>query len=270
MRDTPAPPFSRERMEELLVQFRAETARLRRLKFTMVALVPFMTVLALVFCRLPPLFILWMGVCILMIRSVYDQLTELHRQGKYIQQHIHNMDDPRDVVPLIDFLGMRNNQTYPVVRRTLIRLLPRMKASDEKLLNYEQRNRLYEVLMSEDEELALAVLATLEQVGNTNAIRYVEPLANSAWRAGDFPLSDISRVRRAAQDCLAFLREKQRKQQESHLLLRAAQAPDDASTMLLRPVQGVGSADPEQLLRPSLGGSFDSNCTQETPEGREN
>jgi hypothetical protein len=161
--------------------------------------------------------------------------------------------DVRMVGPLVEaYSALSLSQENRPVREALTVLLPRLQASDARVLTEEHRQILNRVLGSgipsysrEKNRLVLAILKAYEQVGDGSALPFVERLA-SGRSAG------VSReVREAAQACLPFLQERAERERASRELLRAASASDTPSDVLLRPAGGTIEADPQQLLRAS-------------------
>jgi hypothetical protein len=161
--------------------------------------------------------------------------------------------DVRMVGPLVEAYSALNlSQENRPVREALTVLLPRLQASDARVLTEEHRQMLNRVLGSsalsyskENNRLIIAILKAYEQVGDESALPFVERLAKGE-KAG------VNReVREAAQACLPFLQERAERERASSELLRAASASDTPSDVLLRPAAGALEADPQQLLRAS-------------------
>lgn len=165
---------------------------------------------------------------------------------KRIAHNLTFYNDIRAVGPLAEALEYRDVDLREQAKIALIRLLPRLQASDAVLFTTEQRNRLYRALNSPDVEFVLAILKALEQIGDAKALPYVEKLASGGDAA-----NGEERVRRAAQACLPYLRE--RAERETPTLLRAASVVESAPNSLLRPAAAGNDAEPEQLLRASAG-----------------
>ena len=154
----------------------------------------------------------------------------------------------QSVGPLAEALEMSDSEVTETAIRALIRLLPRLKASDASLINPHQRSCLNEALRwNRDIDLTLAILAAWEQVGDTGAIEDVEGLAAGQGSGGRIP-----KIKAAAQECLPLLLQSAGRQQNNTQLLR----PVDGSIMpkdtLLRPALPQASPiPPDQLLRPT-------------------
>lgn len=124
----------------------------------------------------------------------------------------------------------------------LKRLLPQVKASDKRHIQPEEMNALLKALDGHDDALRVAILKALEQIGDAKAIPHVERII-----AG--PVTPP--VRRAAEECLPYLRLRAEQEQQAQTLLRASTAVEVAMPeTLLRPAQGAVSSDTSQLLRP--------------------
>jgi hypothetical protein len=177
-------------------------------------------------------------------------------------------EDVRLVGALIDLLSQDDEKMHNIARDALIRLLPRLKASDASLLTEAQRARLYLVLYlpfnplfknigpvfrdTDDKgvEFRLAILKALEQIGDGSALPIVVRLAN-----GKAKTEGQRRIQEAAQDCLPALRQLIQQEGNRQTLLRAAAPSDAAPDTLLRAATSVTSTEPDQLLRSSQSGS---------------
>ena len=173
----------------------------------------------------------------------------------YVQRKIARpliaLDLPQAVGPLIDVLATSDVLRDQEINDVLIRLLPRLQASDANLLLPRHRKYLNQFLgrdaswlypnTASRAELKIAILRTLEQVGDKTSLPAVEKLAKSAANL---------QVRLAAQDCLPFLQQRVDHSNTQQTLLRASGA-DAAPEVLLRPASSGEEAAPEQLLRAS-------------------
>jgi hypothetical protein len=157
-------------------------------------------------------------------------------------------EDIRTVGPLAEALEFNDKSMRAVTEEALIKLLPRLRASDAPLLNEDQRACLNRALTrSKNTPLVLAILKAYEQVGDEKALPCVEKLAEGEGRTGK-----EERVQAAAIGCLPALRTRIEQQRASQTLLRASDAVATPPEVLLRPAQAGGSdAPPEQLLRAS-------------------
>ena len=156
-------------------------------------------------------------------------------------------NDVRAVGPLAETLEFKDPYVRSIASRALIRLLPRMQASDAALLSPAQRACLNRVLKQGEAPLILAILKAWEQVGDADAIETVEHLSY-----GRLPAGGYRQVVAAARECLPFLRQSAERQQVGAGLLRPVDGGAAPSQVLLRPAQPHTSADPsDQLLRSS-------------------
>ncbi|MCW3100248.1 MAG: hypothetical protein JWL77_5866 [Chthonomonadaceae bacterium] len=159
-------------------------------------------------------------------------------------QQITDLEDVRAIAPLLDL--MENSQemweyddpSRRAIKYALLRLLPRLQASDVSWLTEAQRAALLRTLYycthrkypwHYHPDLAVALLGALEQVGSGDALEYVQELA--ALAPGD---ARKEQIREAALACVPFLQIRAREQNAMETLLRASQE----------------STDPNQLLRP--------------------
>ncbi len=186
------------------------------------------------------------------------------RRRREIASVLANQDDVRSVGALIDSLSLEDGRMHEIAIDGLIRLLPRLKASDATLLTAVQRTRLCHILSlpaekplfsdigyvfrranEKDIELRVAILAALEQIGDRSALPIVVRLAN-----GKAKTAGQRRIQEAAQACLPALQLLTRLEGDPLTLLRASDAANTAPGTLLRAAQGVAQTPPGELLRP--------------------
>lgn len=169
------------------------------------------------------------------------------RQQQTAALALARFDDPRAVGPLAETLSDYDRVITPIVTQALIRLLPRMKASDASLLSSQQRFNLNQALRGRNVSLKLAILKAWEQVGDREAIPEVERLIHAPGEDAATTL-----VATAARECLPFLQQSFERRQEGEQLLRASDAGSAAPKTLLRPItQQITTEPPDQLLRPT-------------------
>ena len=147
---------------------------------------------------------------------------------------------------------------FPKKRRraimgALTTLLPRMKATDAHLLTPTARNRIRDWLSTMantvlghpcSDDLRIAALKALEQVGDTDDIPVVTRLANMHAQT-----SEQTRVKQAAIECLPMLRSHCGEVAAARTLLRAANAEDARPDTLLRAASSTTKASAAELLR---------------------
>jgi hypothetical protein len=159
------------------------------------------------------------------------------------------LQDVRTVGILAETLHYPDAALSAAMRSGLLRLLPRLQASDASLLNAEQRASLNRVLPTNDGELILAILRAWQQVGDGEAIHAVESLAS-----GESALAQRSQeIQQAAQDCLPYLRLRAERERIGGSLLRASEAPITDPDTLLRSIGDAAAMEDraEHLLRPT-------------------
>jgi len=160
---------------------------------------------------------------------------------------IARFDDVRAVGPLAQALWFKDRRVASIASGALIRLLPRLQASDAFLLSPAQRSCMNRALRGKNIELTMAILKAWEQVGDADAIPEVENLAEGRGKGGRF-----SKVVEAAKACLPFLRQSAERQRIGAQLLRPANGNLTPTDTLLRPALPHTSTEPsEQLLRPT-------------------
>ena len=225
------------------------------------------------------LFFLYIPVSLL----VLSQMASQRAQTSVLA--ISRFDDVRAIGPLAEALEFPDRDIRPIVRKALIHLLPRLKASDAALLNAGQRACLNRALWGGNTELTLAILKAWEQVGDADAIPDVEQLARGPgsrpvkglmeirYRKGWFGFAkkgerlsdslfracpseiveaDRPKIAMAALECLPALRQNVENRHVGSQLLRPAEGDRVSSEALLRPSSPQISAEPpEQLLHPT-------------------
>ena len=188
------------------------------------------------------------------ILNIFNFLPQIIASGinskrrKKTVEALAKSNDVRIVGPLCDTLSFRDAEMAKIAQETLIKILPRLQASDAHLLNREQRDRLYGTLTSGNKPLTLATLKALEQIGDEKAIPEVEKLANGTR----FANIEENEIRDAANHCLPFLRERAAAQKAGQELLRASGLNMNTAD-LLRPTSSQAT-EPQELLRASVNG----------------
>lgn len=159
------------------------------------------------------------------------------------------MQDPRFIGPAVEMLTDTNvkvsNTNMRGVERALRRMVRQLRADQANLLSRDQKRALRTLLQTPyaDFELIEGILKALEQVGDEHDIPVVEKLATQG----------VTRVRRSAEECLVFLRQRAEFARQSQTLLRPTLPTNDTPDALLRPVQTDADNTPaEQLLRPQI------------------
>jgi hypothetical protein len=177
------------------------------------------------------------------------RVTMFSRHAKLARQLLAEQDVSA-VGRLAEAAGWPDARVRAAALSSLARLLPRLKASDARILTTAQRGCLHGLLNAATArahpEVVVALLRALEQVGDLAAVPFVRNLAN---------LSDASArtvaVRDAARECLPALLERARFNTDPQVLLRPAEAPGPPDETLLRPVYPGLDADAETLVRPA-------------------
>lgn len=170
------------------------------------------------------------------------------------------------VGPLAEVLAIDDLAVRRMAKANLIRLLPRLRASDAALLNAYQRKHLnrfvgahlFEIghrdirelwskqARQRDTEFQLAILKAYEQVGDADCLPAVQSLAHPTVHYKLVPPEVVD----AAQQCLLFLEPMLAQDRASKQLLRASSASDVLPDTLLRPA--MHNTNPEEsasLLR---------------------
>jgi hypothetical protein len=178
------------------------------------------------------------------------RFTMLSRHGRMVRE-LMNEDSVEAIGRLAEAAVWPDARIRAAAVSALTRLLPRLKASDSRLLTPAQRECLYVFLNPAQArafpEMAAALLQALEQVGDMAAVPHVRTLAQMSPRS-----ARLSAIRDAARQCLPALMERARLNTDHQILLRPAEAPGPPEETLLRPVMpGTPSTDVTLLVRPA-------------------
>jgi hypothetical protein len=154
-------------------------------------------------------------------------------------------DDLRVVGPLAEAIEYDDKDTAAGAEVGLVRLLPRLQASDHALLTHEQRRALDRALTKKVRlDLKLAILAAYEQIGDPLSVPVVERVAAGLPKG----IRDPNVERRAA-EALPGVRAAAERVRASQTLLRPVESvPTDT---LLRPAESAPTAPLETPLRPA-------------------
>jgi hypothetical protein len=168
--------------------------------------------------------------------------SQLQKEG--VRKLARNLDI-RGVGHFVDALAFGDKDIARSAADSLIVLLPRLQASDADLINDEQRAILYKQIRGDNTELVLAILKSLEQIGDEKVMPFVEERASGSNRKGR-----SQSIREAALACLPALNARVEMQRASHTLLRAAESDREDSEVLLRPAESAHTPE-GTLLKPA-------------------
>jgi hypothetical protein len=180
--------------------------------------------------------------------TAFEKIASRHT--RQMADWLARMEDLRVIGILLEAHESKDKVLRQIAEQALIRLLPRVKATDAGLFSLDQLERMHYLLYGRNAELALAALKALEQIGDGLSAWFVEGLTGLAPQSINFRLSGDRRVREAARECLPAINQRLELKRLSQTLLRPASAPEDPSGILLRPAQGAPEGDPNLLLRP--------------------
>ena len=172
---------------------------------------------------------------------------------RFDAEEIAKLGGVKALEPLFAALKVVSRKQRPAIRDALTRLLPQLRANDAYLLTSNMRNRIrtwlgeqvntdWNILCSDD--LRIAALKALEQVGDTDDIPVVTRLANMHAQT-----SEQTRVKQAAIECLPMLKAHCGETAAARTLLRAANAEDARPETLLRAATSLPETASAELLR---------------------
>ncbi|HZT42838.1 MAG TPA: hypothetical protein VFA07_11790 [Chthonomonadaceae bacterium] len=244
-------PLQEAETLDSLLAFLAEEKRKRkrRVRYSLCLLPVYIGVLFIAFRINQPVLFIAIFVMMLVGLTLKSEVEKKSEAQQYITRKLIEWDDVRVVGPLAEELASLEQDIRFAAERALISLLPRLRATDADLLNTDQRHCLYYALSGTRQIwLKIAILKALEQVGDSEAIPYVERLA-----AGEGAAEWSPEVRQAAIDCLPYLQERTRQESTRQTLLRSADLAGAAAETLLRSAGETQETDPQQLLRVPTG-----------------
>ncbi len=188
---------------------------------------------------------------------------------KRLLESLETLDNPALLGTLISHLPSSDDlitagrYRRSALLKAIIRILPRLRASDTDLMDADTRKLLNQQLgrstralseawagarrVEEHTAYDVAILKAWEQVGDERALPFVEKLAGLNART-----SAQKRVQQAALECLPYLQSRADQQRVAHTLLRAAQPPVEPGDVLLRAATAYAApVETEHLLRAS-------------------
>jgi len=229
----------KQRVETMIAQLRMEIETARRARRAKQIRTILLLVSATAFFALQGVHLFWFLWLFFPLSGAWDRERSASR--KTIQR-LSEAWDPRAIGVLAVVAQERDVELSHLAQQALINLLPRVRASDAGFVDAEGMKALIELLREDYDELRLALLKALEQIGDERAIPMVTDLR-------DAPRVNLD-VRQAAAECLPALENRVRIARESATLLRASSAlnPADARAALLRPAAGAPTAT-DNLLR---------------------
>jgi hypothetical protein len=159
--------------------------------------------------------------------------------------YLSNYTNVNAVPAMVDALESKDAAAIRAATNALKKLMPRLRPKHANLLKPEQMSVLCKTLLrTSDADLAVAILAGLEQVGDQQAGEAVADLAQGKGIAAFSP-----KVRHAAEDCLSVLADSSIRQRAGRTLLRPSMGTVEAE--LLRPAAANADTPSEALLRAS-------------------
>ncbi len=193
----------------------------------------------------PTGFIGWYFIALVLLLSLFFATRPTLMQMRAVHV-LAGFDDARIIGPLAEALQLEDVYTERVAAASLKRILPRVRATEAALIDNDHRTFLYHALQSDDSDLVIAVLAALEQIGDSNALPFVEKLSERPVRTA----SDLQLRNAASQSIPAILASAARHDVGS-TLLRPTVEPAKPEKSLLRPVADARAADSDLLVRPA-------------------
>ncbi len=230
----------KQRVEKMIEQLREEIAEARRARQgqRFRAFLLLLGALGFFYAQGMHIFVYWWLVFPLSGFWAIDR-----SRGHVAVQRLSEAWDPRAV----GVLAVVGQDSDVILRQqaqdALLKLLPRIRASDATYIDAEGMKALIGLLREDFDPLRLAILQALEQIGDERAVPMVMDLRDS-------PRVRLE-VRQAAAECLPALENRARLARESATLLRASSglSPTEASSVLLRPASSAEAAA-DNLLRP--------------------
>ena len=154
----------------------------------------------------------WMLLPWMLLLGASLKINRVHAVKEHARDAINMAPfDLRWVGPLAQATNSPHNRVQGVSAQILSHLLPHLRPSDAHLLNPQQRAALNQRLIENkprDSDLNVAILAAWENVGDQEAVAYVDRLAHGwTWPGGQ------RQVQEAAQKCLLTLEKRLEEEQ---------------------------------------------------------
>jgi len=188
-----------------------------------------------------------------MLYTLMVALTAQRETGNAIQDLVRT-GGIRAIGPLIEMrLGFMNGAQIEATYDAMIELLPQFTFQDSPLLSRKHRHFLYEVLegmgqiglsAEKQQQLRLAILEALKEVGDAEAVRIVRQLA----KVPRWPKRPDA-IQQAAQEALPLLEANLAYSLSAQTLLRASTMETEGAHTLLRPASSSTKHEPNKLLR---------------------
>jgi len=255
-------------------------SRARKIKCTVIGLVAAYGILAIVSLATHQSSMFSMFGSLTGVMAGAAAFSTSYKSGVIALTRLENSDS---IGELISALEIQDKEVQQVVRPALIRMLPKLRSSDAKLLNDANRQTLRKILQGKlaerssrrvsrpvamplampgvwysfrqprgsssqvDTQLRVAILKALCQVGDISFEEIVKSLAEDSWNrvSGTAP-----EIQAAARECLPNLRQRSQDAVASSELVRPSSANNVGSAdTLLRPLAAVQEMHETQLLR---------------------
>jgi hypothetical protein len=163
-----------------------------------------------------------------------------------------SQDDLRAIGPMCEMLSLGSDTGESwTIQKYLIRNLPRLRATDRRLINAAQLTSLHKHLAGANafsSDLVLAILKALPYIGDARSEQVVRRLLDGRLRPGL-----QSAVRHAAHECLQSMADQQMRNEQALTLLRGSERESVGDANLLRPLAGqMVTEPPDQLVRPHV------------------
>lgn len=174
-----------------------------------------------------------------------------HRAMLHAAQQLANSSEVKTIPLLLEILDSAEIEIQSILFQTLERILPKVRASDAQIFSKHHLETLANLLRPDKNavfagySLELAIIKSLEQIGNSTVLPIISKLAQGEGIGLDY------RIQKAAIDCLPYLEQRIGLEKESQTLLRASSATEITSDQLLRAASYNEPTPSEQLLRPS-------------------
>ena len=170
------------------------------------------------------------------------------RDGSVESEALARVDNPEVSAPILHNLFSLNPPVRKSATDALIRLLPKLKASDSARFPRSARNAIHRLFLSDGGygfrlELVLTAIYALQQIGDSSSEKALERLLKQpTYNKRD------GRIHAAAQPVLEALKLRLNEERQANTLLRSA-AFKSVGT-LLHPSSNLPAEDSDTLLRP--------------------
>ena len=206
----------------------------------------------LFFHQPPPRYFLFVALHVV----VYPSLVYLwwkNKKGVYTldkqdAEYLASLRDRRVLGIFLDYLRTSSYRKFlSQDKKLLLALLSPITSADSLLLTKYQKKMLVEILQTTDGETRLAILKTLQEIGDADQLSSLR-----VWKFNQLGLVLSSDLKAAYKSCVSAIEARAAASRSDSQLLRPS-SPNDGADTYLRPVTHKPDEDADTLLRAETG-----------------